>query len=334
MAQNLFERLQEKAKADPKKVAYPEATDEKILQAARQVKDLGIGYPTLVGDANAINEAAKKAGVSLDGIPIADNTDAARVEQVINEYAKLNTLFPASSFKRMARDPMYYGLMLEAIGEIDCLVCGIAHTTGDVILAAQTIIGLKEGISTVSSVGIHAIKGFEGPDGNLLAFADCAVNPAPDSNQLADIAITSAETTRVLLGWEPRVALLSFSTRGSTTHERVDMVVEALKIAKEKRPDLLIDGEFQLDTAINPAVAARKIKDPSPVAGKANVLIFPNLDAGNIGVKIFTGFADGGPGAGPLLQGFAKPVSDLSRGAPVANIVGATIAIIVLAQAQ
>jgi phosphate acetyltransferase len=232
----------------------------------------------------------------------------------------------------MARDPMYFGLMLEALGEVDCMVCGVAHTTGDFILAAQTIIGMKEGITTPSSVGIHAIKGFEGPDGNLLAFADCAVNPAPDANQLADIAITSADTSRILLGWTPRVAMLSFSTRGSSVHERVDMVVQALKIAKEKRPDLLIDGEFQLDTAINPAVAARKIKGDSPVAGKANVLIFPNLDAGNIGVKIFTGFADGGPGAGPLLQGFAKPVSDLSRGASVPTIVGAATAIIVLAQ--
>lgn len=330
----LFETLQEKAKANPKRVAFPEATDAKILQAARQVKDLGIGFPTLVGEAKAINEAAKAANVSLDGIPVADNTDAANVEKVITEYAKINTTFPASSFKRMARDPMYFGLMLEALGEVDCLVCGIAHTTGDVILAAQTIVGMKEGISTPSSMGIHAIKGWEGPDGNLLAFADCAVNPAPDAGQLADIAITSAETSRTLLGWTPRVAMLSFSTRGSSVHERVDLVVQALNIVKEKRPDLLIDGEFQIDTALFPAVAARKIKGESPVAGKANVLIFPNLDAGNIGVKIFTEFANGGPGAGPLLQGFAKPVSDLSRGASVATIVGAATAVIVLTQGK
>ena len=330
----LFETLQEKAKANPKKVALPEATDAKILQSARQIKDLGIGFPTLVGETKAINEAAQAAGVSLDGIPISDNTDAAKVEQVITEYAKINTTFPASSFKRMARDPMYFGLMLEALGEIDCMVCGVSHTTGEFILAAQTIIGMKEGISTPSSCGIHTIKGWEGPDGNLLAFADCAVNPAPDANQLADIAITSADTTRTLIGWTPRVAMLSFSTRGSSTHERVDLVVEALKIAKEKRPDLLIDGEFQLDSAIIPAVAARKVKGDSPVAGKANVLIFPNLDAGNIGVKIFAEFANGGPSAGPLLQGFAKPVSDLSRAAPVASIVGAATATIVLAQAN
>jgi phosphate acetyltransferase len=334
MSLNQLELLQQKAKANPQKVAFPEASEEKILLAARRVRDLGLGYPTLVGESTAITALAQSIGISLEGIILVDNTDISKVEQVVAEYVKLNQSFPASALKRMARDPMYFSLMLEATGEVDCMVCGIAHTTGEVILASETIIGLKEGISTVSSVGLHTIRGYEGPDGSVLAFADCAVNPAPDPGQLADIAIATADTTRIIMGWEPRVALLSFSTKGSATHERVDAVLEALRLVLERRPDILIDGELQLDSALIPDVAAKKLEWDSPVAGKANILIFPNLDAGNIGVKIFATFASGGPAAGPLLQGFAKPVCDLSRGVPLMNIVGAATAVIVLAQAQ
>ena len=191
-------------------------------------------------------------------------------------------------------------------------------------MASQMIIGLEKDISTVSSMGIMSIPGYEGAEGNLLAIADCAVCPAPDPTELADIAISTADTVIRLLGWQPRIALLSFSTKGSASHERVDQVLKGLEQVRMRRPDLLIDGELQLDSAIDPEVAARKMNQESPVAGRANILIFPDLNAGNIGVKLVQQFA-GATAYGPLLQGFAKPVSDLSRGAPVEEIVGAII---------
>jgi phosphate acetyltransferase len=178
---------------------------------------------------------------------------------------------------------------------------------------------------------VWSIPGFEGPDGNLLVHADCAVVPDPSAAELADIAISSADTTAALLDIEPRVALLSFSTKGSAQHEKVDRILEALEIVRTRRPDIKIDGELQLDSAIIPSVAARKIKEPSEVAGRANVMIFPDLNAGNIGVKLVQIFAHA-DAFGPLLQGFAKPITDLSRGANVDGIVGAVTNVIVLAQ--
>jgi phosphate acetyltransferase len=217
------------------------------------------------------------------------------------------------------------------LNEANCMVAGLSHTTGEVIMASELIIGLSEGISTVSSMGIMDIPGYEGPEGSLLAIADCAVCPAPGSNELADIAISTADTVKSLMDWEPRVALLSFSTKGSAGHERVDMVLKALEIVQKRRPDILIDGELQLDSAIVPEVAARKIPGGSPVAGRANVLIFPDLESGNIGVKLVQRFAHA-VAYGPLLQGFAKPVSDLSRGAPVEEIIGAITMAVIRAQ--
>jgi phosphate acetyltransferase len=231
----------------------------------------------------------------------------------------------------MLKDPLSFAAMMVKLGEADCMVAGLSHTTGEVIMASEMIIGLDEGISTVSSMGFLSIPGYEGPEGNLLAIADCAVCPAPGSRELADIAISAADTVRKLVGWEPRIALLSFSTKGSAGHERVDMVLEALEMVRARRPDLLIDGELQLDAAIAPGVAARKVPAGSPVAGKANILIFPDLESGNIGVKLVQQFARA-LAYGPLLQGFAKPVSDLSRGAPVEEIVGAITMAAVCAQ--
>jgi phosphate acetyltransferase len=231
----------------------------------------------------------------------------------------------------MMRLPLNFAVLMEAIGEADCAVAGLVHTTGEVILAAQMMLGMQEGIETVSSWGVWSIPGFQGADGELLVHADCAVVPDPTPNELADIAISSADTTRALLDLEPRVALLSFSTKGSAQHEKVDRVLEALEIVHKRRPDLLIDGELQVDAAIIPAVAARKMQDVGPVAGRANILIFPDLNAGNIGVKLVQifGHADA---YGPLLQGFAKPITDLSRGHTVDNIVGAATNVIVLAE--
>jgi phosphate acetyltransferase len=326
-----MEQLQLKAKANPQRVVFPEASEEKILRAARQVRDMNIAYPILVGEPKTVSALGASIGVSLEGITVVDHTDASKVERFVSEYAKINSNFPASALKRMLKDPLNFAAMMVQFDEADCMVAGLSHTTGEVIMASEMIIGLQEGISTVSSMGIMSIPGYEGPEGNLFAIADCAVCPAPDSKELADIAISTADTVRRLLGWEPRVALLSFSTKGSASHDRVDTVLKALEMVRERRPDLLIDGELQLDSAIVPEVAAKKVREDSPVAGRANILIFPDLNAGNIGVKLVQRFAKG-VAYGPLLQGFAKPVSDLSRGAPVEEIVGAVTMVAVRAQ--
>jgi phosphate acetyltransferase len=331
MRADVMEQLQVKAKANPQRVVFPEADEEKILRAVRQVQDKGIAHPTLVGEPKAVSVLAGSIGVSLDGITVVDPTDSGKVEQFAGGYAKINPDFPASAVKRMLKNPLYFAAMMVKLGEADCMVAGLSHTTGEVIMASEMIIGLQDGISTVSSTGILSIPGYEGPEGNLLGIADCAVCPAPDSKELADIAISTADTLNRLLGWEPRVALLSFSTKGSASHERVDTVLKALEMVRERRPELLIDGELQLDSAIVPEVAARKVNGESPVAGKANILIFPDLNAGNIGVKLVQRFAKA-VAYGPLLQGFAKPVSDLSRGAPVEEIIGATTMVAVRAQ--
>lgn len=319
---DIMEQLRQKAMANPRKVVLPEAHEERILLAARQVRDMNIALPMLVGDPATITDLAQRLNLSLDGLDLVDHRDEAKIDALTAQFTQQNNDFPASAIRRRIKKPLYFGAMMVKCGEADFMVAGLGHTTGEVILASQMIIGLEQGISTVSSMGIMSVPGYEGPEGNLLAIADCAVCAAPDATELADIAISTADTVVRLLGWEPRVALLSFSTKGSATHERVDLVLEALEQVRQRRPGLLVDGELQLDSAINAEVAARKIDQKSPVAGRANILVFPDLNAGNIGVKLVQQFA-GGKAFGPLLQGFAKPVSDLSRGAPVEEIVGA-----------
>lgn len=331
MNSDFMEALQKKAKPNPQRVVFPEANEEKILRAAGQVRDMGIAYPRLVGEPQTVCALAGSIGISLNGIMVVDHTDEGKIEHFASEYVKTNPDLPASAVRRMLKSPLYFGAMMVKLDEADCMVAGLSHTTGEVIMASEMIIGLQEGISTASSMGIMSVPGYEGPEGSLLAIADCAVCPAPDAHELADIAISTADTVRSLLGWEPRIALLSFSTKGSTSHERVDMLLKALEMVHQRRPDLLIDGELQLDSAIVPEVAAKKVGEDSPVAGRANILIFPDLNAGNIGVKLVQRFAKA-IAYGPLLQGFAKPVSDLSRGAPVEEIVGATTMVVVCAQ--
>ncbi len=325
------EYLRSKAKAHPKRVVFPETGEERILRAARQALDLGLAYPILVGKPETVTAFAASIGVSLAGITIADNTNETIVDDYVARFVAINSILPAKALKRMMRDSLNFALLMEALGEADCTVAGLTRTTSEVLLAAQTIIGLEEGIETVSSMGIWSIPGFQGADGELLVHADCAVVPDPTAGELADIAISTADTTRALLDLEPRVALLSFSTKGSAQHEKVDRVLEALDIVRKRRPDLLIDGELQVDSAILPAVAARKMKDVGPVAGRANILIFPDLNSGNIAVKLVQIFGKASA-YGPLLQGFAKPLTDLSRGHGVAEIVGATTNVVVLAE--
>lgn len=212
--------------------------------------------------------------------------------------------------------------MMQAVNDVDVTFAGFDSATGDVILAAQSIIGLGQDSDVISSVGIVELPGYQFADGqNLIAAGDAAVYPNPSAAQLASIAITTCDTVKAVTDWEPRCALLSYSTAGSASGELVEKVVEAVKIAQDRRPDLKIDGEFQLDTAIVPEVAAKKVKRASEVAGRANIIIFPDLNAGNIGIKLIQQFGYANA-YGPLLQGFRLICSDCSRSAPVEELVG------------
>ena len=326
-----LDQLTEKARTQPKRVIFPESCEERVLQAARRVCDMGIAIPMLVGDPLQIQAAAASAGVSLEGMQIIDMGNEALVVRYILRFLEVCEDFSENALKRRTKVALNLAALMVRIGEADCLAAGVQHSTGDVILASQMMIGLADGISTVSSLGILEVPGFDGPQGNLLTITDCAVCPFPTSDELADIAISSADTMRRLLGWEPRVAMLTFSTKGSAQHERVDHVIRAVSIAQARRPDLKIDGEFQLDSAILPKVAARKVPGESAVAGKANILVFPSLEAGNIGVKLVQIFGHA-IAHGPLLQGFARPVTDFSRSAPVEEMVGAITMMVVRAQ--
>jgi phosphate acetyltransferase len=316
-----MEIIYKKAKAQPQRVAFPEATEEKILLSAKQCADKGICKPCLVGNAAEIKNVSSQIDVILDGLDIFDTADEALLDALIEKYVARKPVNSAKTMKRKAKDPLYAALMMEEIGEADCTFAGLSHTTGDVILAGQLAIGLADGIDVISSFGMLNIPGYQGQEGSLLAFADSAVCTNPTAEELASIAITTCGSVKQLMGWEPRCALLSFSTDGSGDHPLVDKVREALRIANQKRPDLAIDGEFQLDAAVSPEVAAKKVKRESRVAGKANIIIWPNLDVGNIGVKLVQQFAHA-DAPGPFLQGFAKVVCDCSRGAPVSELVG------------
>jgi phosphate acetyltransferase len=227
--------------------------------------------------------------------------------------------------------PVVFGGMMVRQGDADTMVAGVRTATANVIQAGALTVGYAPGITTASSFFLMIMPEFRGRKGQPLVFADCAVNIAPTAEQLADIALASATSAAKLLDEPPRVAMLSFSTQGSAAHERVELVTRALEIIRQRAPDAPIDGEFQADSALMPQVAAKKIKRPSDVAGNANVLIFPDLNAGNIGYKLVQYLA-GARAIGPFLQGFAKPISDLSRGASIEDII-ATVAVC-LAQAR
>ena len=318
---DMMETIYEKARVDRQRVAFPEAEEEKILLAAREAQDEGLCQAVLVGDKAAIEAAAEQHGVDVSDMEIYDASDEEVLGRLCEEYAATNAMFSVKSLLRKCRDSLYTALILEAMGDVDVTFAGLAHTTGDVILAGQMMVGFQDGITSVSSIGIANIPGWEGAEGQMLAFGDSAVSVDPSEEDLAGIAIAACDTVRRLLSWEPRCALLSYSTTGSAESPFVDKVRNAVGIANARRPDLKIDGEFQLDAALRPDVAAKKVTRPSEVAGKANIIIWPDIDVGNIGVKLMQTFA-GADAYGPILQGFRKIVCDCSRGAPVSELVG------------
>lgn len=305
-------------------VVLPEGRDERIIQAARRLKDEDIAQPIVLGKPEQIESAIEKAGVDLDGIKAVNPKESDRLDFYAEEYSRRRDGISAAVAKRIVVKPLFYAGMMVACGDADVFVGGVASATSILIQAGVLTIGLSPGLKTPSSYFIMVLPEFLGEKEKCFIYADCAVNIDLTAEQLADIALASAESARRILGREPRVALLSFSTRGSAFGPSVDKVKEALKIAQKRKPELAIDGEFQADSAIVPRVAAKKVKDESPVAGKANVLIFPDLNSGNIAYKL-TQYMAGAQAIGPFLQGFAKPITDLSRGASVDDIVSAVI---------
>ncbi len=317
---DLFATLHEKASATKRCIAFPEGEDQRVLEAARRICDMGFAQPLLIGDAVLIAAAAQRFGVSLEGIPIRAPQPSEALDSFITAYRQRNpALSPQEALRQVGA--LYDSAIALRSGAVDAMVAGAVHTTARVIRVGLLQVGLAAGVRIPSSFFVMQLPARNAAPPRPVLFADCAVNVAPSAADLADIAIASAYSAQALLAVPAQVALLSFSTAGSARHALVDKVQKAVAMCRERAPELNIDGEFQADTALDATVAQRKLGDARVgVAGRANVLIFPDLNAGNIGYKLVQ-YAAGAQAIGPVLQGFARPISDLSRGATVADIV-------------
>ena len=318
---SLIEQLIQRAKADKQRIVLPEGTEERTLKAANQILTDGVADLILLGNVEEIQEKAREWGLgNISKATLIDPQNSEKSEeyaQMLFELRKKKGMTIEEARKKVT-DPLYYGCMIIKSGEADGQLAGARNTTGDVLRPALQIIKTAPGITCVSGAMLLLTHAPECGDNGVLVMGDVAVTPVPDANQLAQIAICTARTAKAVAGIEPRVAMLSFSTHGSAKHEVVDKVVEATRIAHEMDPELLLDGELQADAALVPSVGASKAPG-SPIAGKANVLVVPSLEVGNIGYKLVQRLGHA-TAVGPILQGIARPVNDLSRGCSIDDI--------------
>jgi len=326
----ISQMIREKAKKNPKVIVLPEGEEPRMIKASETIIKEGFANLIFLGKEEKIKSIAKNMGIDFsEKIEIINPNNSDKIKKYAETYYQLrkNKGINLDEAYQLLKDPLYFGALMVYHGEADGLVAGSINATGDVFRPALQTIKTAPGIQIVSSCFIMVVPDCPYGDNGVIVFADCAINPEPNAEQLADIAIASAETGKILVGIEPRVAMLSFSTKGSAKHPLVEKVVEATKIAKEKKPDLLIDGELQADAALIPSIGERKAPN-SKIAGKANVLIFPDLQSGNIAYKLVERLAKA-KAIGPISQGMRKPINDLSRGCSAEDIVN-VVAITVL----
>ena len=328
---DIIDNIKEQAMKDKKTIVLPESMDVRTYEAAEEILKEGIADIVIIGTPEEIDKYG--AGYDISKATVVNPLTDERRQKYIDKFVELRGhkgVTPEAAEDFISKDYMYFAALMCKCGDADGAVSGACHSTADTLRPCLQIIKTKPGTKLVSAFFLMEVPDCSYGDDGLMLFADCALNFNPNADELASIAGSSAESYKAFTGNDPKVALLSYSTHGSASHDDVTKVQEAVRMAKEEHPEYDIDGELQLDAAIDPAVAAIKVKN-SPVAGQANVLVFPNLDSGNIGYKLVQRLAKA-KAYGPVLQGIAMPVNDLSRGCSAEDIVGVVALTAVQAQ--